>query len=370
MPRLQKNSKPGALNICRLPRKRALVLISLFDFDLPEARIALRPAEPRDSARLLVIKPGDALHDTQMMQLPDFLRSGDVLVINNTRVIPTQLFGTRGSAKIGVTLIKRVRDGQWWGFAKNAKRLAENDSIEFPGGLIAQVLQKNPDGQILFQFTGYTPPFEACLEQFGQMPLPPYIAGRRAADAQDRQDYQTAFAAHDGSVAAPTAGLHFTARLLQALADKGIARVDVTLHVGVGTFLPVKAEDTRDHVMHPEWGSVSAHAAEKINAARSQGGRIICVGTTSLRLLESAADAHGQVRAFTGDTAIFITPGYCFKVADMLLTNFHLPKSTLFMLVSAFAGRERMLAAYHHAIAHEYRFYSYGDASLIYRHGR
>ncbi len=356
------------LNICRLPRKRALVQISLFDFDLPEGRIALRPAEPRDSARMLVIKPDEALQDAQVRALPDYFRSGDVLVINNTRVIPTQLFGKRSAAKIGVTLIKRVSDGQWWGFAKNAKRLALQETVDFPGGLTAQVLQKNTDGQILFQFDNFTSPFERCLEHIGQMPLPPYIAGRRAADAQDRQDYQTAFAAHDGSVAAPTAGLHFTSGLLQALADKGVARVDVTLHVGAGTFLPVKAEDTRDHVMHAEWGSVSAEAAEKINAARQRGGRIICVGTTSLRLLESAADAHGQVHAFTGDTDIFITPGYRFKVADMLLTNFHLPKSTLFMLVSALAGRERMLAAYHHAIAQEYRFYSYGDASLIYRH--
>ncbi len=342
--------------------------VSLFDFDLPEDRIALRPVEPRDSARLLIVKPGQPFQDAKVPALEHELRAGDVVVLNNTRVIPTQLFGMRGAAQVSATLIKRVSDGLWWGFAKNAKRLSSGDNVDFGHGLMATVREKDPDGQILFSFLGFTPPFEAALEQYGAMPLPPYIASRRPADIRDRADYQTVFAKTDGSVAAPTAGLHLTPPLLARLSSRGVSVVEVTLHVGAGTFLPVKTNDTSDHVMHAEWGHVTAEVAQILNQARHAGGRVICVGTTSLRLVESAADAHGMVHSFSGETAIFITPGYRFKVADMLMTNFHLPKSTLFMLVSAFAGLDRMQAAYAHAIKNQYRFYSYGDASLLYRH--
>jgi S-adenosylmethionine:tRNA ribosyltransferase-isomerase len=342
--------------------------ISEFDFHLPESHIALRPAEPRDSARLLVVKPEQEFQDAIVTDILQEVRPGDILVVNNTRVIPTQLFGTRGAARTSVTLIKRVDDGLWWGFARNSKRLRLDDVIDFGNGLTAQVREKNLDGRLLLAFAGFASPFELALEQYGAMPLPPYIVSKRPADDQDRADYQTTFAKADGSVAAPTAGLHFTPELIDQFITRGIQIAEVTLHVGAGTFLPMKTEDTNDHIMHAEWGVVTAEACALVNTARASGGRIICVGTTSLRLIESAADDSGAVHPFTGETAIFITPGYRFKTADMMITNFHLPKSTLFMLVSAFAGLARMKSAYAHAIANNYRFYSYGDASLLYRH--
>jgi S-adenosylmethionine:tRNA ribosyltransferase-isomerase len=344
------------------------VLVSRFDFDLPEDRIALRPVTPRDSARLLVANPNQQLIDAIMTDLPEHLRAGDIMVLNNTKVLPTQLFGWRGNAKIGVTLVKRAAEGLWWGFARNAKRLKNADRIDFNNQLNAVVVDKQSDGQILLQFENYALPFEHALLEHGMMPLPPYISGRRPADAQDIEDYQTVFAKHDGSVAAPTASLHFTTSLMERLREIGVEIVEVTLHVGAGTFLPVKVDDTDDHIMHPEWGTVTKAVAGKLNAIRSSGGRILCCGTTALRLIESSADEHGIVHEFAGETGIFIMPGYRFRVADMLLTNFHLPRSTLLMLVSAFCGLGRMQQIYSHAIAQDYRFYSYGDASLLMRH--
>ena len=318
---------------------------------------------PRDSARLLEVA-GGALHDRLVSDLPHRLRPGDVLVFNDTRVIPAQLEGRRGAARIGATLHKREGPRAWRAFIRNAKRLREGDRIDFGAGVAALAAEKAEDGSALLHFEG-DEPVELLLERAGRMPLPPYIAGRRAADARDRDDYQTMFAREEGAVAAPTAALHFTPRLMQALAEAGIRHETLTLHVGAGTFLPVKAEDTADHVMHSEWGRVPPAAAERLNQVRREGGRIIPVGTTALRLLESAADEAGRVHAFAGDTAIFITPGYRFRAADGLVTNFHLPRSTLFMLVSALMGLETMQAAYAHAIAQGYRFYSYGDASLL-----
>jgi S-adenosylmethionine:tRNA ribosyltransferase-isomerase len=341
--------------------------INLFDFELPEDRIALRPAYPRESAKLLVVDPEQELFDTNISAILNFLNPGDALIINNTRVIPTQLFGQRGDAQIGATLIKRISDGVWWAYVRNGKRVRLGDEIDFGHGLCAQALEKSADGQTLLQFSGYENSFEAALEKYGAMPLPPYIAARRPADAQDALDYQTAFAKQTGSVAAPTAGLHFTDELLTKIKHFGVKIIEVTLHVGAGTFLPIKVEDTRDHIMHPEWGEVCAQAAAEINAVKKSGGRIICVGTTSLRLVESASSKDGVVHPFTDETAIFITPGYDFKTVDILMTNFHLPKSTLFMLVSAFCGRNIMQAAYAHAITQKYRFYSYGDACLLMR---
>ena len=318
---------------------------------------------PRDSARMLEVA-GGALHDRLVSDLPHRLRPGDVLVFNDTRVIPAQLEGRRGAARIGATLHKREGPRAWRAFIRNAKRLREGDRIDFGAGVAALAAEKAEDGSALLHFEG-DEPVELLLERAGRMPLPPYIAGRRAADARDRDDYQTMFAREEGAVAAPTAALHFTPRLMQALAAAGIRHETLTLHVGAGTFLPVKAEDTADHVMHSEWGRVPPAAAERLNQVRREGGRIIPVGTTALRLLESAADEAGRVHAFAGDTAIFITPGYRFRAADGLVTNFHLPRSTLFMLVSALMGLETMQAAYAHAIAQGYRFYSYGDASLL-----
>jgi len=335
--------------------------VDLFDFDLPPARIALRPAAPRDCARLLLVRP-DALDDRSVADLPGLLRRGDMLVFNDTKVIPAQLEGRRGEARIGATLHKRVGPRAWRALVRNAKRLREGDRIDFGQGVAALVAEKAED--VLLEFEGEEP-VEVLLERAGRMPLPPYIAGRRAADDRDRNDYQTMFAASEGAVAAPTAALHFTPRLIEALDGAGIGRETLTLHVGAGTFLPVKADDTDDHVMHAEWGAISPEAAARLNAARAAGGRIVPVGTTALRLLESAADETGHIRPFEGDTAIFITPGYRFRATDGLLTNFHLPRSTLFMLVSALMGRETMLSAYAHAIEAEYRFYSYGDASLL-----
>jgi S-adenosylmethionine:tRNA ribosyltransferase-isomerase len=340
-----------------------MVSVELFDFDLPNECIALRPASPRDSARLL-LATGDRLADHRVSDLPGLLRRGDMLVFNDTRVIPAQLEGMRGAAKIGATLHKREGPRVWRAFVRNARRLKEGDRIDFGAGVAARASDRDEDGSFLFDFEGDAP-IEELLEKAGRMPLPPYIAGRRAADRRDRDDYQTMFAREDGAVAAPTAALHFTPALMAALAAAGIGHEMLTLHVGAGTFLPVKAGDTNDHVMHSEWGRISAATAARLNAVREAGGRIIPVGTTSLRLLESAADEEGIVEPFEGDTAIFITPGYRFRAADGLLTNFHLPRSTLFMLVSALMGIQTMKAAYAHAIAEGYRFYSYGDASLL-----
>jgi S-adenosylmethionine:tRNA ribosyltransferase-isomerase len=337
--------------------------VDLFDFDLPADRIALRPASPRDSARLLAVA-GRRLTDRLMTDLPALLREGDVLVFNDTRVIPAQLEGRRGEARIGATLHKREGPRAWRAFVRNAKRLRDGDRIDFGEGVAAMASERAGDGSFLLTFVGGEP-VELLLERAGRMPLPPYIAGRRAADARDREDYQTMFAREKGAVAAPTAALHFTPALMAALANAGIAHETLTLHVGAGTFLPVKAEDTADHEMHAEWGRIDAATAERLNAARAAGGRIVAVGTTSLRLLESAADEAGRVWPFEGDTAIFITPGYRFRAIDGLVTNFHLPRSTLFMLVSALMGLETMQAAYAHAIQAGYRFYSYGDASLL-----
>jgi S-adenosylmethionine:tRNA ribosyltransferase-isomerase len=346
------------------------MLVDDFDFHLPEDRIALRPATPRDAARLLTVKGRDVgtVGDHGILDLPGLLRPGDVLVINDTRVIPAQLFATKGDAAIGVTLHKRETATRWWSFVKNARRLRAGDQIEFGRGLVSLigiVIEKSPDGSVLWQFETAGQPLELALHAVGQMPLPPYIARRRGIDAADMADYQTLHAAKDGAVAAPTAGLHFTPRLWEALHRAGIARETVTLHVGAGTFLPVKATRVEDHQMHAEWGSIDAETASRLNTARAAGGRIIAVGTTSLRLLESAASADGLVQPFTGDTAIFITPGYRWRAVDGLITNFHLPRSTLFMLVSALMGLDVMRRAYAHAIENEYRFYSYGDGSLL-----
>lgn len=338
--------------------------VDLFDFFLPPERIALRPARPRDAARLLVVPGEGAFADLTVRDLPGQLRAGDVLVFNDTRVIPAQLEGQRGAARIGATLHKRIDLRRWQAFVRNAKRLRPGDTVDFAGGVQALAEARGVDGSWTLAFLGEEP-VELLLERAGQMPLPPYIAGKRPTDAEDRADYQTMFAARDGAVAAPTAALHFTPALMAALAEAGIGHETLTLHVGAGTFLPVKVEDTADHAMHAEWGTIAPEVAARLNAARTAGGRVIAVGTTSLRLLESAADDGGTIHPFAGDTAIFITPGYRFKAVDGLMTNFHLPKSTLFMLVSALMGRERMQAAYAHAIADGYRFYSYGDGSLL-----
>ena len=337
--------------------------VDLFDFDLPPDRIALRPAAPRDAARLLLVG-ADRIEDRAVLDLPDLLRAGDLLVFNNTRVIPAQLEGTRGNAKIGATLHKREGPREWRAFLRNARRVRVGDRIDFAAGVSAVALDKDDEGAVLLRFDG-DEPVELLLERAGRMPLPPYIAARRPADAQDAGDYQTMFGREKGAVAAPTAALHFTPRLMDALAEAGIGHATLTLHVGAGTFLPVKADDTAEHRMHSEWGRIDEATAERLNAVRRAGGRVIPVGTTSLRLIESSAAEDGTIHPFEGDTAIFITPGYRFRGIDGLITNFHLPRSTLFMLVSALIGRERMLAAYRHAIAGGYRFYSYGDASLL-----
>jgi S-adenosylmethionine:tRNA ribosyltransferase-isomerase len=341
--------------------------VDLFDFELPPERIALRPVRPRDAARMLVVRGSDApFEDRSVKDLPSLLSPGDVLVFNDTRVIPAQLEGRRadGEAKIGATLHKRMDLRRWQAFIRNAKRVKLGDQIIFGGGVTAIAEERHSDGSITLLFEGEEP-VEMLLHRAGTMPLPPYIASKRGVDAQDLEDYQTMFAAEEGAVAAPTASLHFTPRLVDALDAAGIGRAMLTLHVGAGTFLPVKADDTDDHQMHAEFGRISQATADQLNAARAAGGRIIAVGTTSLRLLESAVDADGVIQPFAGDTAIFITPGYRLKAVDGLMTNFHLPKSTLMVLVTALMGRERMMAAYQHAIAKEYRFYSYGDSSLL-----
>jgi S-adenosylmethionine:tRNA ribosyltransferase-isomerase len=337
--------------------------VDLFDFDLPPDRIALRPARPRDSARLLLVE-GDRFSDRSVLDLPQLLRPGDVLLFNDTKVIPAQLEGRRGDARVGVTLHKREGPRSWRAFVRNAKRLRTGDLIEFDNGVVASALERAADGSFLVEFEG-NEPVEMLLERAGRMPLPPYIASKRPADEADREDYQTVFAREEGAVAAPTAALHFTDRLLHALDEREVLRETLTLHVGAGTFLPVKSEDTTGHRMHSEWGKIDAATAERLNAARAAGGRLIAVGTTSLRLVESAADEGGVIHPFEGDTAIFITPGYAFKAVDGLMTNFHLPRSTLFMLVSALMGLGVMKRAYAHAIEHGYRFYSYGDSSLL-----
>jgi S-adenosylmethionine:tRNA ribosyltransferase-isomerase len=356
----------------------------LFDFVLSEDRIALRPASPRDAARLLVVRPGDGgaavLEDRTVRDLPDLLHAGDALVVNDTKVIPASLHGRRigrgeQEPAIAANLIRRLDGSRWTALVKPGKRLVVGDVVRFGSEgrvcfleqLDATVEAKGEGGEITFAFAFHGPVLDQALAERGDMPLPPYIAGRRAADEQDRTDYQTMFAREEGSVAAPTAGLHFTAALVAALRARGIALHRVTLHVGPGTFLPVKAEDTSAHRMQPEWGSVGAETAAALNAARRAGGRIVAVGSTALRLLESAAADDGTLSAFSGDTALFITPGYRFRAVDAMLTNFHLPRSTLFMLVSAFRGLDVMQRAYAHAIESGYRFYSYGDACLLFR---
>lgn len=342
----------------------ALMRVDLFDFDLPQELIALRPAQPRDAARMLVVSGNAPMRDMQVSDLAQCLRAGDVLVFNDTRVIPAQLEGRRGEARIGVTLHKRVDLRRWQAFVRNAKRLREGDRIDFAADVSAIAEERHADGSFTLRFHGEEP-VEVLLGRAGRMPLPPYISGKREADERDRRDYQTMFAREDGAVAAPTAALHFTPELLATLAAAGIGHETLTLHVGAGTFLPVKADDTADHMMHAEWGRIDTAAAARLNAVRAAGGRIIAVGTTSLRLLESAANADGIIEPFEGDTAIFITPGYRFRAVDGLMTNFHLPRSTLFMLVSALMGLDRMRGVYAHAIDHGYRFYSYGDSSLL-----
>ncbi|MEQ8412055.1 MAG: tRNA preQ1(34) S-adenosylmethionine ribosyltransferase-isomerase QueA [Erythrobacter sp.] len=343
--------------------------VDLFDFDLPPELIALRPVRPRDAARMLLVRgtdPAAPLEDRGVRDLPNLLDPGDVLVFNDTRVIPAQLEGRRtgGEAKVGATLHKRIDLRRWQAFLRNSKRVKEGDGIVFGGGVTAIAEERHGDGSVTLFFGGEEP-VEVLLDRAGTMPLPPYIASKRPIDEADREDYQTMFAAKDGAVAAPTASLHFTQRLVDALDERGIGREMLTLHVGAGTFLPVKAEDTDDHRMHAEFGIIRPEVAERLNAVRAAGKRIIAVGTTSLRLLESAAREDRTLAPFEGDTDIFITPGYTFNAVDGLMTNFHLPKSTLMMLVSALMTRERMTAAYAHAIAERYRFYSYGDSSLL-----
>ncbi len=355
--------------------------VSLFDFDLPEDRIALRPVSPREAARLLVVRPeaDREFEDRAVADLPDVLRPGDLLVVNDTRVIPARLTGQRVARggtepRIEAMLHQRIDGSTWKAFVKPARKLEEGDRIRFGGDanlcfiqhLDARVLAKGEGGEVTLGFDFHGPALDEAIAGHGTMPLPPYIAGKRKPDAQDLSDYQTLFAREEGAVAAPTAGLHFTDELRAKLEKNSINICSVTLHVGAGTFLPVKVEDTRSHRMHSETGHVSESAAARIAAVRSAGGRIIAVGTTSLRLLESAADEAGVVRPWAGATDIFITPGYRFRAVDALMTNFHLPRSTLFMLVSAFAGLDRMKRAYAHAIASDYRFYSYGDASLLF----
>ncbi len=351
----------------------------LFDFELPPERIALRPAHPRDSAHMLIVEPGARLHDAVVSDLPKWLKAGDQLVVNDTKVIAAQLKGRRigreTEPKIEATLIKRLDGSRWQALVKPARKLAPGDVVRFGnegkvcllGHLDAEVEDKGEDGAVTLSFSFHGPTLDSAISDLGSPPLPPYIASKRAADEQDAADYQTMFAANEGAVAAPTAGLHFTPALEAALRERGIGLNRITLHVGAGTFLPVKVDDTAEHKMHSEWGTISAEVAEALNAARAKGGRIVAVGTTSLRLLESAANEDGEIRPFAGETAIFITPGYRFRGVDALLTNFHLPRSTLFMLVSAFSGLEAMKHAYAHAIESGYRFYSYGDACLLFR---
>jgi S-adenosylmethionine:tRNA ribosyltransferase-isomerase len=351
----------------------------LFDFELPPDRIALRPASPRDSARMLVVRGDGLLRDQLVSDLPTWLAPGDQLVVNDTKVIPAQLSGRRigraGEPRIEANLIKRLDGSRWQALVKPAKKLEEGDTVRFGnegkvcllGHLDAQVERKGEEGEVTLSFSFHGPSLDQAIDDVGQTPLPPYIAGKREVDDRDARDYQTMFAREEGAVAAPTAGLHFTPALEAAVRARGIGIHRITLHVGAGTFLPVKADDTAGHKMHAEWGRISAETAAALNKARAEGGRIVAVGTTSLRLLESAAADDGTIAPFVDETSIFITPGYRFRAIDILLTNFHLPRSTLFMLVSAFAGLDEMKQAYAHAIADGYRFYSYGDACLLFR---
>lgn len=357
--------------------------VDLFDFDLPEERIALRPVSPRDAARMLVVRPGELepFEDAHVRDLVSLLQPGDALVLNDTRVIPSRLHGRRwrgeASARIEIMLHKREAADRWRAFARPAKKLALGETITFGddsegiacelGRLQAEVIGKGEGGEVELRFAFAGAFLDEAIARFGELPLPPYIAGKRPTDRADEADYQTSYAREEGAVAAPTAGLHFTPDLFAALEARGVSRHFVTLHVGAGTFLPVKADDTDEHRMHAEWGSVPANTAAALNAVRARGGRIVAVGTTSLRLLESATGEDGVIGPFCGDTAIFITPGYRFRAVDLLMTNFHLPRSTLFMLVSAFCGLDMMKRAYAHAIAEKYRFYSYGDTSLLSR---
>jgi S-adenosylmethionine:tRNA ribosyltransferase-isomerase len=349
--------------------------VSDFDFELPEQLIALHPAEPRDSARLLVVDPAHGFSDRHIPDLLTLLHPGDVLVVNDTRVLPAELRGSRirgeNRASVSFNLHKRVDAHTWRAFARPAKRLAVLDQLELGNGqadaLTARVAGKGDTGEVTLEFDLGGAQLDEAIKAHGAMPLPPYIGAKRGIEERDKTDYQTVYAAEDGAVAAPTAGLHFTESLLQQLADRGVTIERVTLHVGAGTFLPMKVDDTEDHVMHAEWGEIDQSTVERILAKKALGGRIVAVGTTSLRLLETAARATGTLKPFSGDTDIFITPGFRFAAVDVLMTNFHLPKSTLFMLVSAFAGMETMRRAYEHAIADGYRFYSYGDSSLLIR---
>ena len=352
----------------------------LFDFVLPPERIALRPARPRDAARLLVVRPGVALEDRFVRDLPQFLRPGDQLVVNDTRVVPARLSGRRISRgtepRIEATLVKRLDGSRWRAFVKPGKRLAIGDVVRFGEegkvcflGQLDATVESKDGGEVTLSFAFHGPVLDQAIAERGDMPLPPYIAARREPDAEDRTDYQTLFAHDEGSIAAPTAGLHFTPDLVARLQERGVVLRTVTLHVGAGTFLPVKADDTSGHTMHPEFGTVSDETAAALNAARRAGNRIVAVGSTSLRLIESAAGEDGTIRPFSGETSIFITPGYRFRAVDALMTNFHLPRSTLFMLVAAFSGLDTMQHAYAHAIEHGYRFYSYGDACLLHRAG-
>ncbi len=337
-----------------------------FDFELPLERIASQPIEPRDQARLLHVS-GQGVGDHHIYDLPDMLREGDLLVMNDTKVIPARLIGMRGEGRVEIFLHKRQQNNEWLAFAKPFKRLKTGDRITIAENLIINIKEKRQDGEVLVDFGSDLKDLFKSLEEHGQVPLPPYIKRPSGPLETDRSRYQTVYAQKEGAVAAPTAGLHFTPELLSRLKNRGIECVYLTLHIGAGTFLPVKADYIKDHVMHAEWGEMTAESAKTINEARQKGRRIVAVGTTSLRLLETAADADGVVHSFIGETSIFISPGYRFKAVDALLTNFHLPKSTLFMLVSAFAGLERMKAAYAYAIKNNYRFYSYGDATLLER---
>jgi S-adenosylmethionine:tRNA ribosyltransferase-isomerase len=355
------------------------VRVDDFDYHLPEELIALRPAVPRDAARLLVVDPGATppFADRTMLDLPGLLQPGDALVFNDTKVIPAELRGVRtrdgGTAQVSVTLIERLGAERWLALARPAKRLKAGDRIAFGdksnvcllGDLAATVEARGEEGEVTLGFELSGAALDEAIAALGAMPLPPYIASRRAADVQDRSDYQTLFARQEGAVAAPTAGLHFTERLMQALAARGVSRHFVTLHVGAGTFLPVRAADTADHVMHAERGHIAADTAAALNDVKARGGKIVAAGTTSLRLLESAAGADGKLEPFQGETRLFITPGYRFRFVDRLLTNFHLPRSTLFMLVASFSGLDLMRRVYAHAVAERYRFYSYGDACLL-----
>lgn len=338
--------------------------VDAFDFDLPRECIADRPVSPRHAARLLDVT-ADGLIDRTMIDLPDLLRAGDVMVFNDTKVIPARLIGLRGEAKVEATLHQPLGPDTWAAFVKGAKKLKPGQTVQWAADFSAEVIAKHDGGEVVFRFDRAGEALFAALDQHGHIPLPPYMG--RADDARDREDYQTIYAREPGAVAAPTAGLHFTPDLMAALDAKGVRRVTVTLHVGAGTFLPVKVDNTADHKMHAEVGVITPEAAEAIATARAAGGRLVCVGTTSLRLIESAADDAGVVHPYADSTDIFITPGYRFRAVDLLVTNFHLPRSTLFMLVSALAGMDRMKAAYGHAIETGYRFYSYGDGSLLRR---